>query len=158
MRRSQADLVRDWLKAYMRNEQIIDEELEKLRTLRARMMSVGAQRLSDMPKAPSSNMDKMAEMVIRADELENSIRERIKIQDIDRNAIESLANQLGDNQKMIITYRYLYGKKWADIVQMMYGKESGYFQKMKTFSKRIYREHEKALTEMARAWSGTDGK
>ena len=158
MWRNQADLVRDWLKAYMRNEQIIDEELEKLRTLRARMTSVGAQQLSDMPKAPSSNPDKMAEMVIRADELENSIRERMKIQDIDRNAIESLADQLGDNQKMIITYRYLYGKKWTDIVQMMYGKESGYFQKMKTFSKRIYREHEKALTEMARAWSSTDGK
>ena len=154
MHRSQADLVREWLRAYVSNEQIINEELEKLRTLRARMMSVGAQRLSDMPKAPSSTVDKMAEMVIRADELERLIREKIKIQDMARTAIEDLASQLNEDQKTIIIRRYLYGEKWSDIVKEIYGSESGYFQKMKTFSKRVYREHEKALTEMARAWSG----
>lgn len=155
MYKSQVDAVKEWLQAYRANDEYIDRKLDELRVLRAKMMNPGAQELSDMPRAPSKQMDKMADYVIRAEKLEISIQNAVDVQEECRKAIESLLELLDKpEESMIIKYRYLFGMEWNDVMDRLYQKEEEYKQKMEAYRRRMYRCHEDALYKMARGWSG----
>lgn len=153
MYKSQADGMREWLKAYRKNEEIIDEQLEKIRELRGHMMSISAQEISDMPRAPGSPKDRMSEYMSRLDMLERQVKEAIRIHDESRAALEQ-AIGLMDSLKMqnIIRYRYLYGYEWSDVVAKMYQDREDWHKKMNSYTRRVYRDHDRALEHLARCW------
>lgn len=154
MYKSQADAIKDWLKAYQQNELHIDQQLEKLRTLRARMTSIAAQEITDMPRAPSSPKDRMSEYMVRVDELERSIKMCIEIQDFCKATLQELIKKLeSPKQRKIIKLRYLYGMEWSDVTRECYKDKPDYDVKLQAYQKRVYRDHERALLEMARKWS-----
>lgn len=154
MYKSQAEAVKEWLVAYRNNEEHIDKQLDKLRSLRARMMSVGAQELSDMPRPPSAPKDRMAEYVIQAESLEISIQNEINIHEESRKVIYELIEQLDKpEERLIIQNRYLYGMEWSDVMMILYREESKFAQNMETYRRRMYRVHEDALEKMAKGWS-----
>lgn len=154
MYKSQADEMRDWLKAYVQNEAEIDNTLEKIRELRGHMMSIGAQEITDMPRAPSSPKDKMSEYVARLDTLERSLKEAIRIHDEARKALEDAVNKL-DSPKMqkIIRFRYLFGMEWSDVVNTMYHEKEDWPVKMNNYKRRVYRDHDRALEHLAKSWT-----
>lgn len=154
MYKSQADEMRDWLKAYVQNEASIDQTLEKIRELRGHMMSISAQEITDMPRAPSSPKDKMSEYMVRLDMLERSVREAIKIHDESKRALEAAIEKL-DSPKMqkIIRYRYLYGLEWSDVVSKMYREREDWSVKVSSYTRRVYRDHDRALEHLAKSWT-----
>jgi len=156
MYKSQAEAVKEWLKAYRANEERIDKQLEEVRTLRARMTSVGAQKLSDMPRSPNAPRDKMENYVIRLESLELSIEHDVKIQDECKRTIEQLLLLLDNTEKFVIRYRYLYGYDWNDVMDSLYRDDKKYRQKIEAYRRRMYRTHERALEKMARGWSNHD--
>jgi hypothetical protein len=158
MYKSQADAVKEWLQAYVANEKRIDKQLDELRTLKARMMSVGAQQLSDMPRPPSSGKDRMADYVIRVEKLEASIQGSIDIQEDCKKAIEKMIMDLEKpEERLIIRYRYLYGMEWSEVMDFIYKKEEQYLNKIESYRRRMYRVHEDALNKMAKGWGKNAG-
>lgn len=154
MYKSQAEEVKDWLRAYMQNEKEIDELLERLRTLKAKATSVGAQEITDMPRAPAVARDTLAEYMVRLDELEREIADRIEAHASSKRAIEGVLEQMeSPKQRKIILYRYIYGLEWADVVYQCYHDKADYLQKLRAYQKRVYRDHDRALLEMARKWA-----
>lgn len=154
MYKSQAEEVKDWLKAYVANEAEIDELLERLRVLRAKAMSVGAQEITDMPRAPAVARDTLAEYMVRVDDLEREIGERISAHRSSKKAIEDVLEKMeSPKQKKIIVCRYIYGMEWADVIYQCYHDRNDYQQKLRAYQKRVYRDHERALLEMARKWT-----
>ena len=99
MYRKQSEMVKDWLMAYRNEEIIIGEQLERLRELRARIMSVGAQEITDMPRAPVKIRDALAEYMIRAEELEDKMNFRLLKHEADRAAILRLLDRLQSNDE-----------------------------------------------------------
>lgn len=154
MYKTQADEMRDWLKAYAQNEVMIDDTLEKIRELRGHMMSISAQEITDMPRAPSSPKDKMSEYMVRLDALERSLKEATKIHDEARRALEDAVERL-DSPKMqkIIRYRYLYGMEWSDVVSKMYMDREDWSVKINSYTRRVYRDHDRALEHLAKSWT-----
>lgn len=153
MYKSQADSVKEWLIAYRSSEGRINEKLEKLRELRERMTSVGAQQMTDMPRAPQNTRDKMAEYVIRADELEREISEMIAVHSECKLAIEAAVGKLeSETKKKIIRYRYIDGKDWSDIVETLYKDKKDWSVKINSYTRRVYRYHDKALEDLSRNW------
>lgn len=154
MYKTQADEVRDWLRAYARNEEEINDLLEKLRTLKASATSIGAQEITDMPKAASVARDTLAEYMVRVDELEREIREKIEIHKSSRQAIENVLKKMeSQKQQRIIRYRYIEGMEWSDVIYQCYRDKKDYTEKVRAYSKRVYRDHDRALLEMARRWT-----
>lgn len=153
MYKTQADEVRDWLRAYLKDEEEIDELFEKLHTIRATATSVGAQKITDMPRVPSSDKDTLIEYVIRTDELERQIEERIRTHQLSKQAIENVVELMeSPKQQKIIRYRYIEGMEWREVIYNCYRDKKDFAVKIKAYSKRVYRDHEKALLEMARKW------
>lgn len=154
MYKTQAEEVKDWLKAYVQNEKEIDELLDRLRTLRAKATSIGAQEITDMPRAPSVARDTLAEYMVRVDELEREIEDKIRDHRASKRAIEEVLEKMeSPKQRKIILYRYLYGMEWADVIYQCYHDRIDYMQKLRAYQKRVYRDHDRALLEMARKWA-----
>lgn len=153
MYKTQADEVRDWLRAYVRCEAEIDDLLEKLRTLRASVTSISAQEITDMPKAASAAKDTLAEYMVRVEELERRINEKIAAHQLGKKAIEGVLEKMeSPKQRRIIKFRYLDGLEWSDVIYQCYHDKKDYTEKIKAYSKRVYRDHDRALLEMARRW------
>ena len=153
MYKTQAEEVKDWLKAYVQNEVEIDELLGRLRTIKAKAMSVGAAELSDMPKGSPGTRDTLAEYMIRVDELEKEISKRIEDHKASKRAIEQVLDKMESvKQRRIIMCRYVYGMEWTDVIYQCYHDKKDYQLKFKAYQKRVYRDHERALLEMARKW------
>ena len=154
MYKTQADQIRDWLKAYVQNEAEIDELYEKLRYLKAHATSIGAQEITDMPKAPASINDPLAEYMIKVDELERKIHEKVRAHLSSKSALEAVISKIeSPKQRKIIKCRYIYGMGWSDVIYECYKDRKDYQQKLKAYQKRVYRDHDRALSELARKWS-----
>lgn len=154
MYRKQSEMVKDWLMAYRNEEIIIGEQLERLRELRARIMSVGAQEITDMPRAPVKIRDALAEYMIRAEELEDKMNFRLLKHEADRAAILRLLDRLKSNdERKIIKHRYLYGEEWNEILPELYRKADGFAERQESYRRKMYRAHESALEGMARFWN-----
>ena len=153
MYKSQADAVKEWLKAYRANEDRIDTQLERLRMLRERMMSVGAQRLSDMPRPPSSPKDAMTDYVIQVESLEASIQRDVEIQDLCKKTIVGMVEELKKpEEKVIITDRYLYGMEWNDVLYDLSKQSPKEAKNLESLRRKMYRVHEDALQKIAKGW------
>ena len=153
MYKAQAKEVKNWLKAYRAIGEQIDEKIDRLRMMRERMMSVSAQKLTDMPKGGGSG-DPMADYVIRVENLELSIKHDVEIQEQCRKVIFDLTQELSKpEERRIIELRYLQGLEWSDVMNMLYRGDDKYAQKLDTYRRRMYRVHEEALEKMAKRWS-----
>lgn len=153
MYKTQAEAVKDWLQAYRNEEKQIDEDLERLRELRARIMSIGAQEISDMPRAPTSIKDSLAEYIIRAEDLECRLSQRMLLHERDRLAILDLIGMLSRlDERQIVEQRYLYGQEWTMVMYNVYHNCDGFSAKQEAYRRKMYRAHERALEEMGRLW------
>jgi len=154
MYKNQADQVRDWLRAYVKNEAEIDELLEKIRYVRAKVTSIGAQEITDMPRAPLNVKDTLTEYMIRVDELERKLAEKMREHQSSKAALESVIDSMeSPKYRTIITSRYIYGMEWSDVIYACYHDKPDFHAKIRAYAKRVYRDHDKALLEMARKWS-----
>lgn len=154
MYKTQADAVKEWLQAYKANEEHIDRQLDKLRTLRARMMTVSSQKLSDMPKSGNVNKDQLADYMIRLERLEVSVQNFIDIQEQGKKTIQDLVGGLKNaDERKVIVYRYLYGYEWNDVMDVLYRDDPKFAQSMEAYRRRMYRAHESALANMAKEWN-----
>lgn len=156
MYKTQADAVKEWLRAYVSNEEHIDQLFERLRSIEAQMMSVGAQKLSDMPRAPGNQRDQMAEYVIRKENIELELQWRIKTQNQCKAVIEGLLKELEKKEEqLIIRYRYLCGYEWNEVMMKVYGGNEKFAQKQEAYRRKMYRVHSDALEDMAKLWEKT---
>lgn len=153
MYKSKSEMMKDWLAAYRNDEREINEQLEKLRELRARIMGIGAQEITDMPRAPAKIRDVLAEYMIRAEEIEERMNARILQHEKDRAAILRLLDRLKTvEERSIIKHRYLYGREWAEVMVAVYHNSADFGGKQEAYRRKMYRAHDNALRMMAREW------
>lgn len=151
----QAQAVKDWLSAYREDEIRIDNQFERLRRLEARMKSVKAVEISDMPKAFGSSTDGLTEYVIKKESIISAINRLSKIHDKDRAAIEELVRALPKAlEQNVIELRYLDGMDWQEVTASVCGADAVKFD---SSMRRVYRAHESALEFMAKNWSVRKG-
>lgn len=152
MYKTRADAVKEWLEAYRKEEEELDGIIERIRELRAGMMGVQAQVLSFLPKGPGSD-DPMTDYVIRLESMEGDMRRRLDAHERDRMALKGLVDLVlrGDDW-FVITHRYLFSEKWADIRYALYGQEPEYSKNLDKYDMRVFRAHKEALEVMARNW------
>lgn len=139
------------LTEYVENERDIDNQIERLERLTARMVGVGAQVLTDMPKAPSVTNDRMADLLGQKEELEASIRAAVTEQSAERKKIEQVLKHMRNpDERAVIRMRYLDRSSWLEVRDMMFGGKDDFLEKEETYLRRTHRIHGSALVNMAK--------
>ena len=143
--------VKELLEDYVLAEEDIDGEIERLEYFASKMISIGSQNMNGMPRASSSSTDRMADMLARKEELEESIRDSVRKQAEARRRIEAVVRKLRKvERRSVIRLKYLDRTEWDDVLEVMYGKRDDFDDRYDTYRRAMYRHHEDALAEMAK--------
>ena len=150
-KRYDVEAVKQRLTEYLENEREIDNQIERLEHLTARMVGVGAQVITDMPRAPSVTNDRMAELLGQKEELEAEIRASVTEQSQERQKIEEILRHLKNpDERAVIRMRYFDRSSWPEVRDMMFGHKADFDEKEETYLRRTHRVHGSALVNMAK--------
>lgn len=111
------DEVKDELKAYIYNQEFINEQLDKIAE-RKELITKITTILSDMPKGTpdtTSLQKKIAELIDMTNELEKIVNQWIELQ----NKIEEKINKIEQPYALILYKMYIKGKKLVTVASEM---------------------------------------
>lgn len=150
-KRYNVQAVKSWLVEYLDNEREIDNQIERIEHLTTKMVGLGAQVISDMPKAHGASTDRMADMLSQKDELEQSVLAAIESQSRTRKKIEELLHKIRNpDERAVIRMRYMDRSSWTEVRDMMFGSKDDFDEKEETYLRRTYRIHGSALVDIAK--------
>lgn len=143
--------VKTRLQQYREREREIDNQIERLERLEAKLYGVGSPQLTDMPKASSPAGDKTVALIAQKEELDGLIRELVKEQTRERGWIEDILTGLTrSDEKAVIRVRYIDGEKWTEVSDLLFGSADDYEDKRDSYLRRTTKLHGQALMNMAR--------
>lgn len=129
----------------------IDSQSERLERLKSKMYGVGAQAITDMPRTPSPDFDRMAGLIQQKEELEKEIKEAVERQRSEREYLEGVVKHLRRaEERTVIRVRYFDCASWNDVVDLMFGDSPDLLEKEDGYLRRVYKIHGQALYGMAR--------
>ena len=150
--------VKEYLNSYREKERDIDNQIERLERLMSKMTSVGAQVLTDMPKAPGGPGDKIAGMVVAKEELESAILKGREEQSSSWEHVENVLKGLKhSDEKAVIRMRYHDCESWNIVTEMMFGNKEDFCGKEDSYLRRVHKIHGSALLNIAKIISAEKG-
>jgi len=149
--------VKEWLITYREKSRELFCQNERLERLEVRMVGVGAMTITDMPKAPSIQGDRLADLVSLKIELEESIGHGAEEQKLMRDRLEYVLGQIRSaNERAVIRMRYIDGEHWDKISELLYANRDDYTDHAESYLRQVYREHGYALYHLARYFAESD--
>lgn len=143
--------VKKRLEDYRELDKYIQQQIERMENLEAKMYYLKAQVLSDMPKSPNAVSDRTGALVAQHDEMEEKIRGLIAERDQEWAWVKRLlAGIRKANERTVIECRYHDGEKWEKIAQILFGDREDFEDKSESYKRACFRIHGEALMEMAR--------
>ena len=160
------EAIKSRLMGYREMVREIESNSERLERLKSKMYAVGAQNISDMPKAPSHTGDRIADLVQEKTELEEEIRSSVEEKRAEKRALEGIIKHLRrSDERSVIRIRYFDCASWNEVVDVMFGDRPDFLDKEDIYLRRVYKLHGQALYSMAKyiaekdpSRSGTAGK
>lgn len=129
----------------------IEANSERLERLKTKMYGVGAQNITDMPRAPSHEDDRIADLVQDKTELEEEIRSTIEKKQAEKRALERIIKHLRrSEERSVIRIRYFDCASWNEVVDVMFGDQPDLLDKEENYLRRVYKLHGQALYSMAK--------
>lgn len=142
--------VKSRLVDFRERERDIDNQIERLERMTAKMESAGAQPLSDMPRSPSISSDRMADYVAQKEELEQEIRSAIGSQSEEKAELEGVLSKIkSPDEKAVIRMRYFDRSSWNEVLDMLFGSRDDFSDKQETYLRRVHKIHGAALFHMS---------
>lgn len=128
----------------------IENQSERLERLETKLVGVGAQSLTDMPKSPSPSNDRISDLMQQKFDLEEDIRATLEHRRRERMFFEKIIRRLKrSDERAVIRSRYLDGASWGDVVDLLYGDEEDLLEREDMYRKRVFKLHGRALLSMA---------
>ena len=159
----QSELIEEvkWrLENYRLDEEELNYQQERLERLNAKMLEVGAQVITDMPRKPSMEADRFTDYIVKKDQLEQSISDLLKRHSNERDIVESIVSHgiRQPSQRAVIRIRYLDAGSWGEVVDIMFGSKADFLDKEDTYMRRAFRLRDEAFTNMAEYIAQTKDK
>lgn len=150
-KRYDIEAVKKWLKDYRENELDIENQIERLERLKAKIYGAGSSQLSDMPKSRSVAGDRLTIMLAQKEELIEDIKDRMAERDEQKEKIESVCKKLRKaDQRAVIRMRYLDGEKWMEITKMLFRSREDFEDKEEAYLRTVGNIHGRALKNIAK--------
>lgn len=142
--------VKKWLSEFRVNERDIDDQIERLERMQARLESCSAPEITDMPRSPGFATDKMSLLLARKIDLETKLHAYIETQREYEDRIEYLISKLPKwTERVIIRRKYIDAERWEDITFTLYGDKEDYLQKEESYKRNMFLIHGDALEFIA---------
>ena len=136
---------------YREMEREIDNQIERIENLQAKMSGIGSPVLSDMPKSPNTVHDRIGRMVAQKDEMERKVRKLVDIQSRERHWIQNILSHLKKaDERAVIQMRYIDSESWSNVSRMLFGAKDDYEEKQESYLRRTTKLHGRALVSMAK--------
>ncbi len=141
---------KDILYSYRDYEREIENKTELLERLTVKLEGVGAQNITDMPRAPSPANDRISDLISQKIEVEEMLTMDIEKFREKRRYIRGLIRSLRSaDEREVIRFRYLVGMEWYDVTDAMFGAKQDYLAKADSYQRRTYSIHARALNHIA---------
>ncbi len=139
------------LKEYAERERDIENQLERIERMEAKLTSVCSPVFSDLPKAPSPSQQRMADLTDQKVDLEKKVERIIEQQKAERIALEEIIDQLElSDEKAVIRMRYFDSAAWDCVLSMLFGGREDFLRKEESYRRRMYSLHGSALVNMGK--------
>lgn len=149
--------IKERLAAYTAMLRRIDNQIERVERMEATMTSPKAQRLDGMPHTGGVAGDRMADMVVRKEELEAKVREAIAEERAEHALLDVMAEALPKpDETAVIQLRYFDRMSWPDVTDALFGDRPDYLDKYESYMRRTLRIHGAALVGLAKLNSETE--
>lgn len=133
---------------------------EEIRTLQdlvdryqERLEGLGAKIITDMPRAPSPEHDRISVALSEKIALEKELDDVIGARKKELDHVRSIVKKLKDpKERAVIRFAYLYGTpedRWEDISFQMFQDRSDYWERKDTYLRRTFEIHRRALEHMS---------
>lgn len=153
----ETDAVKRKLESYRALQRKIDNQNQRLMTLRLSMGSISSQNLSGMPGGGGNGESAVERMIVKKDNLERSIDRLRREERVLLDEIEALIDQLTDpDEQTVIEMRYIDGLPWWPICAALYSTQEDYEEKADKYLKRTFKRHGSALLALAKVYRGED--
>ena len=131
--------VRRRLEEYRYDERELENQKERFERLESKMKSIGAQVITDMPRAPSQTFDKMSDYVAKKDELLQDIAEIENRHRSDRHAIEHILKRVRKpDERAVVRGRFIDDMSWDEVANMLFGERDDYLDKLDSYQRKSF--------------------
>ena len=149
-KRYDTEAVKAKLTEYVDKVKYYRHQCERMDRLQTKIIGVGAQVLSDMPKAPSHDNDRAADLIAQKIDLENELSETAAELLEERRGIEkAIASLKNADQKAVILSRYIDGESFKDVNELVFGGKIDFADKEDSYMRRVFNIHGAALIGLA---------
>ena len=150
-KRYDVDKIKERLYRYRESARDLETQQERLEKLKTKMLGVGAQTLTDMPKAKNQTIDRLTDLLQQKDEIEESIRDLVESRRKERMFIEGIIKHLRkSDERSVIRVRYIDNESWDSVVDVLFGGKEDLLEKADIYMRRVYKLHGEALLSMAK--------
>ena len=150
-KRYDVEAVKARLYAYREMARDIENQNERLERIKTKLIGVGAQSITDMPKSPSPTDDRTVELIQQKMELEEEIREVVEKRRTERAFFESVIKHLRrSDERAVIRVRYIDNASWDEVVDVLFGGKEDLLEREDIYLRRVYKLHGQALLSMAK--------
>ena len=150
-KRYDIETVKARLYDYRESARDLETQQERLEKLKSKMIGMGAQVLTDMPKAHNQGADRLADLIQQKDEIEANISGLVEYRRKERRFIESIVRHMKkSDERSVIRVRYIDNESGNDVVDVIFGGREDLLEKADIYLRRVYKLHGEALVEMAK--------
>lgn len=150
-KRYDVEAVKARLYAYREMARDIENQNERLERIKTKLVGVGAQSITDMPKSPSPADDRTVELIQQKMELEDEIRAVIEQRKAERVFFERVIKHLRrSDERAVIRVRYIDNASWDEVVDVLFGGKEDLLEREDIYLRRVYKLHGQALLSMAK--------
>ena len=146
--------VKDYLLSYREKVDDINYLCDRIEALEDKIYRVGGVRLSDMPKNPSPEVDRLSHQIAVVLDLKEELEEAQQNVKAEYKKINSLINKLESaKERDVIKSRYIDLFKWEEINNIMFGSQADFNDKEESYLRRIFIIQKSGLNNLNRIYS-----
>ena len=150
------DVVLHWLEAYLKTEREIENQSERVKAISDRMDTVSSPSMNGMPRAPSSDPDKIGIMLCREDEMLEYLRNLQNWHEEHRHNIEYLVGKLEPDERLVVQMKYIDGASPEETTTVLYGRSNDFDVNYSVYLRKMYRVKKRALKAIVRICDGNE--
>lgn len=149
----ETDAVKKKLESYAALQRKIDNQIQRLNTLKASMGSASTSKITGMPRGSGNGESKDARLVEKKDDLERKISQMEQKERELLDELEALIEQLENpDEQTVLEMHYIDRLRWWPICAALYSKEPDYEEKADKYLKRTFKLHGSALQALAKIY------
>ena len=143
-----------WLSRFLDNEENLDRLLERIEWLRSDLKSPNSPSLTGMPSGGGYEADRIGRTLARIEDLEAQAQELLAKSRYLYTEINGAILRIKHivkkwpSRKLVLELRYLDGRDWPDIIEVLWGKEFDFDDRYETYNRKTFRFHAEALEAM----------